>query len=316
MKCQNCGFESEGKICRVCGAEIIEVQEKFVPPIIEKTADSTIEQQITEVEKTKHKKNVPKILLAVLIIILSTAVVSASSIAVFYFATYDNRTSFAKINQTVNCGDFSVKLKEVKTPEISLEYYPQIVYDLVFEFHNNTGNTLTIKSPAINGIIKGEGEGDGYLLCDNDIYKLNGKRNLSVSIEISAWSDIEIIFRIRYEDYADDIILYEYGGDPLASSVISGADETDDGNNSSEDNEDDENEESIAGSYDEVIEIDRRKIKYKKESLQRYKENSPENFYLILSSGKFNLDDEEQYARFFVEPDKEAITIPEGENIE
>ena len=63
------------------------------------------------------------------------------------------------------------KLKEVKTPEISLEYYPQIVYDLVFEFHNNTGNTLTIKSPAINGIIKGEGEGDGYLLCDNDIYK-------------------------------------------------------------------------------------------------------------------------------------------------
>lgn len=315
MKCQNCGFESEGKICRVCGAEIVEVKEENLKTV-QNISDNVDNKESEDSKPEKQKVKFGKLLMLILIIILSTAVVSASSIAVFYFVTYDNMTSFSKINQTVNCGDFSVKLKEVKTPEISLEYYPQIVYDLVFEFHNNTGNTLTIKSPAINGIIKGEGEGDGYLLCDNDIYKLNGKRNLSVSLEISAWSDIEIIFRIRYEDYADDIILYEYGGDPLASSVISGADETDDGNNSSEDNEDDENEESIAGSYDEVIEIDRRKIKYKKESLQRYKENSPENFYLILSSGKFNLDDEEQYARFFVEPDKEAITIPEGENIE
>ncbi|GEM_PF-5704013 len=315
MKCQNCGFESEGKICRVCGAEIVEVKEENLKTV-QNISDNVDNKESEDSKPEKQKVKFGKLLMLILIIILSTAVVSASSIAVFYFVTYDNMTSFSKINQTVNCGDFSVKLKEVKTPEISLEYYPQIVYDLVFEFHNNTGNTLTIKSPAINGIIKGEGEGDGYLLCDNDIYKLNGKRNLSVSFEISAWSDIEIIFRIRYEDYADDIILYEYGGDPLASSVISGADETDDGNNSSEDNEDDENEESIAGSYDEVIEIDRRKIKYKKESLQRYKETSPENFYLILSSGKFNLDDEEQYARFFVEPDKEAITIPEGENIE
>lgn len=315
MKCQNCGFESEGKICRVCGAEIVEVKEENLKTV-QNISDNVDNKESEDSKHEKQKVKFGKLLMIILIIILSTAVVSASSIAVFYFVTYDNMTSFSKINQTVNCGDFSVKLKEVKTPEISLEYYPQIVYDLVFEFHNNTGNTLTIKSPAINGIIKGEGEGDGYLLCDNDIYKLNGKRNLSVSFEISAWSDIEIIFRIRYEDYADDIILYEYGGDPLASSVISGADETDDGNNSSEDNEDDENEESIAGSYDEVIEIDRRKIKYKKESLQRYKETSPENFYLILSSGKFNLDDEEQYARFFVEPDKEAITIPEGENIE
>lgn len=315
MKCQNCGFESEGKICRVCGAEIVEVKEENLKTV-QNISDNVDNKESEDSKPEKQKVKFGKLLMLILIIILSTAVVSASSIAVFYFVTYDNMTSFSKINQTVNCGDFSVKLKEVKTPEISLEYYPQIVYDLVFEFHNNTGNMLTIKSPAINGIIKGEGEGDGYLLCDNDIYKLNGKRNLSVSFEISAWSDIEIIFRIRYEDYADDIILYEYGGDPLASSVISGADETDDGNNSSEDNEDDENEESIAGSYDEVIEIDRRKIKYKKESLQRYKETSPENFYLILSSGKFNLDDEEQYARFFVEPDKEAITIPEGENIE
>lgn len=315
MKCQNCGFDSDEKICSVCGAEIVEVKEENLKTV-HNISDNVDNKESDDSKPEKQKVKFGKLLMLILIIILSTAVVSASSIAVFYFATYDNRTSFAKINQTVNCGDFSVKLKEVKTPEISLEYYPQIVYDLVFEFHNNTGNTLTIKSPAINGIIKGEGEGNGYLLCDNDIYKLNGKRNLSVSFEISAWSDIEIIFRIRYEDYADDIILYEYGGDPLASSVISGADETDDGNNSSEDNEDDENEESIAGSYDEVIEIDRRKIKYKKESLQRYKETSPENFYLILSSGKFNLDDEEQYARFFVEPDKEAITIPEGENIE
>lgn len=315
MKCQNCGFDSDEKICSVCGAEIIEVKEENLKTV-QNISDNVDNKESEDSKHEKQKVKFGKLLMIILIIILSTAVVSASSIAVFYFVTYDNMTSFSKINQTVNCGDFSVKLKEVKTPEISLEYYPQIVYDLVFEFHNNTGNTLTIKSPAINGIIKGEGEGDGYLLCDNDIYKLNGKRNLSVSFEISAWSDIEIIFRIRYEDYADDIILYEYGGEPLASSVISGADETDDGNNSSEDNEVDENEESIAGSYDEVIEIDRRKIKYKKESLQRYKENSPENFYLILSSGKFNLDDEEQYARFFVEPDKEAITIPEGENIE
>lgn len=315
MKCQNCGFDSDEKICSVCGAEIVEVKEENLKTV-QNISDNVDNKKSDDSKPEKQKVKFGKLLMIILIIILSTAVVSASSIAVFYFVTYDNMTSFSKINQTVNCGDFSVKLKEVKTPEISLEYYPQIVYDLVFEFHNNTGNTLTIKSPAINGIIKGEGEGNGYLLCDNDIYKLNGKRNLSVSFEISAWSDIEIIFRIRYEDYADDIILYEYGGDPLASSVISGADETDDGNNSLEDNEDDENEESIAGSYDEVIEIDRRKIKYKKESLQRYKENSPENFYLILSSGKFNLDDEEQYARFFVEPDKEAITIPEGENIE
>lgn len=315
MKCQNCGFDSDEKICSVCGAEIVEVKEENLKTV-QNISDNVDNKKSDDSKPEKQKVKFGKLLMLILIIILSTAVVSASSIAVFYFATYDNRTSFAKINQTVNCGDFSVKLKEVKTPEISLEYYPQIVYDLVFEFHNNTGNTLTIKSPAINGIIKGEGEGIGYVICDNDIYKLNGKRNLSVSLEISAWSDVEIIIRIRYEDYADDIILYEYGGDPLASSVISGADETDDGNNSSEDNEDDENEESIAGSYDEVIEIDRRKIKYKKESLQRYKENSPENFYLILSSGKFNLDDEEQYARFFVEPDKEAITIPEGENIE
>lgn len=315
MKCQNCGFDSDEKICSVCGAEIVEVKEENLKTV-QNISDNVDNKESEDSKPEKQKVKFGKLLMIILIIILSTAVVSASTIAVFYYCTNDNRTTFSKINQTVNCGDFSVKLKEVKTPEISLEYYPQIVYDLVFEFHNNTGNTLTIKSPAINGIIKGEGEGDGYLLCDNDIYKLNGKRNLSVSFEISAWSDIEIIFRIRYEDYADDIILYEYGGDPLASSVISGADETDDGNNSSEDNEDDENEESIAGSYDEVIEIDRRKIKYKKESLQRYKETSPKNFYLILSSGKFNLDDEEQYARFFVEPDKEAITIPEGENIE
>lgn len=314
MKCQNCGFDSADRICSVCGAEIVEVKEENLTTV-QNISDNVDNKKSEDSKPEKQKVKFGKLLMLILIIILSTAVVSASSIAVFYFVTYDKMTNFAKINQTVNCGDFSVTLKEVKTPEISLEYYPQIVYDLVFEFHNNTGNTLTIESPAINGMITGEGE-SGYLLCDSYIYKLNGKRNLSVSLEISAWSDVEIIVRVYYEDYTDDNIVYDSSIDSLASSVISGADETNDGNNSSEDNEDDENEESIADSDDEAIDIDRRKIKYKKESLQRYKENSPENFYLILSSKKFNSEDEEQYARFFVEPDKEAITIPEGENIE
>lgn len=316
MKCQNCGFESQDKICSICGTEIVEGEEKKLNTVqnISDNADSK-DAEDTKAEKPKVKLR--KLLMLVLIIILSTAVVSASSIAIFHFTTYDSRTSFSKINQYVNCGDFSVKLKEVKTPEITLEYYPQIVYDLVFEVHNNTGNTLNLESPDINGLSNGEGDDGGYLLFDSEFYKPNGKKDLAVSHEISAWSDFEIIVRVYYESYADDIVLYDPTLDSLASSVVGGAEEPDDENNdSSEDNEDNTETKSIAVSDEDLIEIDNTKIKYKKESLQRYKDNSPENFYLIISSKAFNLDDEEHYARFFVEPDKESIIIPEGENIE
>lgn len=316
MKCQNCGFESQDKICSICGAEIVEVEKEKLNTAhnISDNADSK-DTEDTKAEKPKVKLG--KILTLILIIILSTAVVSVSSIAIFHFTTYDSRTSFSKINQSVNCGDFSVKLKEVKTPEISLEYYPQIVYELVLEFHNNTGSTLNLDSPEIIGLSNGECEDNGYLLSDSEFYKPNGKKDLAVSHEISAWSDFEIIMRVYYESYTEDIILYDPSLDSLASSYVGGVDEPDDENNNySEDNEDDTDEKSIAVSDDEVIEIDRRKIRYKKESLQRYKDNSPENFYLIISDKNFNSDDETKYARFFVEPDKEAIIIPEGENIE
>lgn len=311
MKCQNCGFESAEKICSVCGAEIIETKEENTKKKQIILTDCAEKAEIAKTEKPK--KSVRKILLLILIVVLSTAFVSASSIAVFYYCTNDETTKFYRMNHAVNCGDFSVTLKEIKTPEIKLEYYPQIVYDLVLEFHNNTGNTLTLESPEIIGMIKGECEGSGYFLCDNDFYKPNGKKDLSFSHEISAWSDFEIIVRVYYENYEDDIVLYDSDFDSLTSSVIGGADDPDDGNNSSEDNENVTDEENIDN---EGIEIDEIKIRYKKEGLQRYKDNSPENFYLIISDKKSDSDEEDRYARFFVEIDKDVIEIPTGDNIE
>lgn len=290
MKCQNCGFEISDRICSVCGAEVAEIKEENLKTV-QDICDSDDNKDTEDVKAEKPKIRIRKILLLILIIVLSAAIVSVSSIAIFYFSTYDNRTSFSKINQTVNCGDFSITLKEAKTPEFDLEYFPRIVYDLVFEIHNNTGSELTVEVPNVAGYMIGKGEKGGYLLIDPYFYKANGKKDLSVKRVLSAWSDEEFCVRVYYENYEDDIILYESGVDSLAPSDII-------------DTEDDE------------IDINSRKIKYKKESLQRYKDNSPESFYLILSSKNLLSDEEDQYARFFVEPDKEAIAIPEGENIE
>lgn len=75
--------------------------------------------------------------------------------------------------------------------------------------------------------------------------------------------------------------------------------------------------ESISGDEqengDEVI-IDEDNIIYKKEGLQIIKDNFPDSIYMILSVKKLH-EEELKYARFFIEPDKQAIQIPEGENI-
>lgn len=314
MKCQNCGFESADTICSVCGTEIIDTEEKIQENQILSNND---ENKTEDTLFKKPKKRVKKILLSLLIIILSIVVVSASSIAVFYYCTNDSRTRFSKINQAVNCGDYSVKIKEVKTPEFTFEYYPQIVYNLVFEFHNNTSQTLTLERPEITGLITGDGADSGYMNCDYyTYYDVNGKKNLSVSFEIPAWSSVEFIERVYYEDYSDDYL--SLVSSSMQDSVVASVD--DDGvtavYNSAQDDEnggDDSGEDD--GGEDEVI-IDGRKIKYKKESLQKYKDNSPDSFYLIVSEKEILSDEEKQYARFFVEPDKEAIVIPEGDNIE
>lgn len=318
MKCQNCGFESADTICSVCGAEIIDTIDTK-----EKTQENQIlsnndESKTEDAQIKKPKRRFKKILIFLLIIILSIVVVSASSIAVFYYCTNDSRTSFYKINQAVNCGDFSVKLKEVKTPEFNLEYYyPQIVYDLVFEFHNNTSQTLTLDRPEISSLFMDDGADSGYIDCDYyTYYDVNGKKNLSVSFEIPAWSSVEFIERVYYEDYSDDFSSFVPSS--MQDSVEANAD--DDGviavYNSAEDDEnggDDSGEDD--GGKDVVI-IDESRIKYKKESLQKYKDNSPGSFYLIVAEREFLSDEEKQYARFFVEPDKEAIVISEGDNIE
>ncbi len=307
MKCQNCGFESADTICSICGAEIIETKEELQEnQVLSYNDDSNDESKTESVEIKKPKKKVKKILLSVLIIILSAVVVSASSIAVFYYCTNDSRTSFSKINQAVNCGDYSVKIKEVKTPEFTLEYYPLIVYDLVFEFHNNTSQTLKLERPEIAGLITVDGADSGYMNCDYYThYYVNGEKSSSISFEIPAWSSIEIIERVYYEDFSEDYLSV------VSSVAVVDDEEVTVDNNSAED---DENGGDDSGE-DEVI-IDKSKIKYKKESLQKYKDNSPESFYLILADRKFVSDEEKQYARFFVEPDKEAIVIPEGDNIE
>lgn len=324
MECQNCGFESTDRICSICGSEIVEVKEEKLKTD-QNIYDNENNKDTESTETEKPKVKVKKLLMLILIIILSVAVVSASSVAVFYYVTYDNRTSFSKINQTVNCGDFSVTLKEVKTPEFALDYYPQILYDLVFEFHNNTGSELTIERPAVAGLTTGKGEDSGYLGCDYYFSKVSGKKDLSISKKIPAWSDTEVIVQVYYESYSDDFVFYDKWLDSLASSVVGDVEEPVDENTSTDDAPDDENNSSEDTSDDDEnsenkdndgIEIYKRKIKFKKESLQKYKENSPENFYLILSSKNFLTDEEEQYARFFVEPDKEALVIPEGENIE
>ncbi|MCH5296366.1 MAG: hypothetical protein J1E85_01720 [Ruminococcus sp.] len=310
MKCQNCGFESADKICSVCGAEIDEKQAQALQNS-ENTDISISDEQTHETSKQKPKKRIRKILLTVLIIILSVAIVSASSITIFYFITNDSRTSFSKVNKTVNCGDFSITLKEVKTPEFLIEnYYPQIVYYMVFEFHNNTSQTLNLNRPEITGMITCKGIDSGYMYYNNDYYNLNGKKNYKISFEIPAWSSVEFIERVYYEDYTDEVL--SFVSSPSSIFDVVGTDESSTGNSSSESNADDEDEYEIE---DDII-IDRSEIKYKKEGLQKYKENSPESFYMILSEKKFGSDEEAQYARFLVEPDKEAIVIPEGDNIE
>lgn len=303
MKCQNCGFESADKICSVCGAEIDEVQAKDLQNS-ENTDVLIADEQTNETSKQKPKKRIRKILLTALIIILSITVVSASSIAIFYFCTNDSRTSFSKVNKTVNCGDFSITLKEVKTPEFLIEnYYPQIVYYMVFEFHNNTSQTLNLSRPEITGMLICQDVNSGYMYNTNDYY-VDGKKTYKISFEIPAWSSVEFIMRGYYEDYSDD-----YLSVVSSSSLIDIADDE----SSNDDNSlDDDEDEYYFGEYV----FDSSEIKYKKEGLQKYKENSPESFYIILSDKKFGSDEEVQYARFLVEPDKEAIVIPEGDNIE
>lgn len=313
MKCQNCGFESADKICSVCGAEIDEKQAQDLQNS-ENSDVSKVDEQTHETSKQKPKKRIRKILLTVLIIILSVAVVSASSITIFYFCTNDSRTVFSKANKTVNCGDFSITLKEVKTPEILIEnYYPQIVYYMVFEFHNNTSQMLNLAKPEIAGMLTCQDVDSGYMYNNGDYYDENGKKNYKISFEIPAWSSVEFIMRVYYEDYSDYFISF------VSSSVtdVVGSDESSVGNSIYDDDEYNGDEDYIDEDeiYDEII-IDESEIKYKKEGLQIYKENSPDSFYLIMSEKKFGSDEEEQYARFFVEPDKEAIVIPEGDNIE
>lgn len=271
MKCQNCGFESADNICSVCGAEIIEAQDETAK-ISENSTYSVTEQQTAETEKQKSKKSVKKILFAVLLIILSVAVVSASSIVIYSFVINDGKTRFNKLHQTVNCGDFSIKLKEVKTPEFVLEYYPQIVYDLVFEFHNNTSQEIYFDMPILIAV-SDENSYSGYLGQSYDTYY---DLNDSSYIQIPAWSSVDITERMYFEDYSLNAIAYS--------------------------------------GYSSVS--DRDKLKYEKEELEKYKESSPESFYLFMSVKKCGMDEEYKHVRFLIETDKQAIEIPEGDNIE
>lgn len=298
MKCQNCGFESEGKICSVCGAEIGETQARILQTP-DTSSDAEPEKISTEEETKKPKKSVRKILLSVLIIVLSVVIVSASSIGIFYYFTNDSRTEFKKINHTVSCGDFSVKLKEVRTPEFEFDYYSQISYVVVFEIHNNTGEPIEISLPRLTPFCC-ECSENGYLYEYNSYFEIDGKESKKVSVEIPAWSSVNFTGRIYYEDYSDD--LYSYYDDALSSTYDG------DGSDSADSISGDEQE------NDDKIVIDKDKITYKKEGLQKYKDNSPESIYLILSVEKL-YEEEAQYARFFIEPDKQAIQIPEGENI-
>lgn len=299
MKCQNCGFESAEKICSVCGVEIIETKEEntqkkqIILPDCEERAETS--------ETEKPKRNIRKILLFILIVILSAAFVSASSVAIFHYCTNDSTTRFNKINQTVNCGDYSIKLKEVKIPKITLEYYPQIVYDIVFEFHNNTGGTLTLERPMIKGILSYEGGEDGFINnYDGFCYNDSDEEIYSDSIDIPAWSSVDIVFKFYYEDYSD----------PLSSSYVYDVESEDANDNSDESDENDENDET------DEINIDESRIKFKREGIQKLIEDSPESFYMVISDKKYDSDEEDRYARFFVELDKDVIEIPTGDNIE
>lgn len=299
MKCQNCGFESDNKICSVCGAEIDETQADALQ-IPDTLSDAEPEKISTEEETKKPKKSVKKILLAVLLIVLSVVIVSASSIGIFYYFTNDSRTEFKKINQTVSLGDFSVKLKEVRTPEFEFDYYSQISYVVIFEIHNNTGEPIEISLPRLTAFCCESSE-NGYLYEYNSYFEIDGKESKKVTAEIPAWSSVNFTGQIYYEDYSDD--LYGYYDDALNSTYDG------DGSDVSDSISGDEQENG-----DEII-IDEGKITYKKEGLQKYKDNSPESFYLILSLNK-HFEEEKQYARFLIEPDKQAIQIPEGENIQ
>lgn len=175
MKCQNCGFESESKICSVCGAEIDESQARILQTP-DPLSDAEPVKTNSEEKTKKPKKSVRKILLSVLLIVLSIAIVSASSIGIFYYFTNDSRTDFKKINQSVSLGDFSVKLKEVRTPEFDLEYYPQLICDAVFEIHNNTGEAIEISQPQL-GTFCGKSSEDGYLYRYNSYFEIDGKKS-------------------------------------------------------------------------------------------------------------------------------------------
>lgn len=315
MKCQNCGFESADKICSICGAEIVEVQEDKAQEVQILPSNDENKPQTDEIKRPKIR--IKKILLFALIIILSAAVVSASSIAFFYYCTNDNNTRFFKLNQTVNCGDFSITLKEVKTPEFTFDYYPQIVYDLVFEFHNNTNQTLIMNSPQINGVISCEGGDSGYFIYDYAYYEVSGKTRQAVSFDIPERSDFDITVRLRYEDFSNYVsssFVYDYAVD-LSDDTENKESSTDD-EAGADDEDNSDNGDSNGDDSDENIVIDKSKIKYKKEHIQKYKEGSPERFYMIVSDVVVGSGTEEQYARFMVEPDKESIVIPESENIE
>ena len=305
MKCQNCGFESEEKICSVCGVEIIETKEdntqkeQIILPDCEEIAE------ISETEKPKI--TIRKILLLILIVILSAAFVSASSVAIFHYCTNDSATRFCRISQTVNCGDYSIKLKEIKTPKITLEYFPQIAYDIVFEFHNNTGSTLTLERPMIQGVLSCEDGEDGLIsYYDGFYYNGSDKEIYSVSIDIPAWSSVDIVLKFFYEDYSD----------LLSSSYVYAESEDANDNNDEPDESAETNDESDENDETDGISIDESRIKFKRESIQKLKENSPKSFYMVMSDKKYDSDEEYQYARFFVELDKNVIEIPTGDNIE
>lgn len=310
MKCQNCGFESAEKICSVCGVEIIEAKEENTQKkqIILHDCEERTETSETE----RPKRNIRKILLFTLIVILSAAFVSASSVAIFHYCTNDNTTRFNKINQTVNCGDYSIKLKEVKIPKITLEYYPQIVYDIVLEFHNNTGSALTLERPIITGVLSYEGGEDGFInYYDGFYYNESDEEIYSASIDIPAWSSVDIIFKFYYENYSDLLsssYSYVYDVEP--------EDENDNNDESEETDETNEIDETNETDETDGIIIDESRIKFKREGIQKLKEDSPESFYMVMSDKKYDSDEENRYARFFVEIEKDAIEIPTGDNIE